>query len=85
MNEQQIMVKVVERIVEKPPSTPLHFFVVIAWWQGGWWKLFPDLYLTHEKATDVAMRLPHGWMHRTILEIQDAALLEASRGKPCSS
>jgi len=70
MTEQHIMAEIVEQLTEKPPTRPLDHYAVVAWWRGGWWKLFADLHTERQHAIDAAECLPDGWMHRTVVAIR---------------
>ena len=77
MSDQQTMAEFVDHVAEKPPSQPLDFYIIVAWWKGGWWRVSPDHWTDHEEALRQARLLADGWSHRKVVRIYEAELPRA--------
>ena len=53
----------------RPPKPRQDWYVVLAQWHGGWWKLFAEGWLTQGKAEEMAAALPGGYTHIRIVRI----------------
>lgn len=51
----------------------LDAWVVVALWQGGHWKVFPNLWLSRERAEQVAAGLTPGYTQRHLLHVHIGA------------
>jgi hypothetical protein len=54
-----------------PPDDTLDGFILIAYWSrfDKWWKVFKDIYPSHEAAKNAAKTLPPGYTHRVIFHV----------------
>ena len=52
-----------------PPLSEFDYYIIVAWWQGGWWKIFPDQWTTEEKAKEEMAKLPSGYGMRYVFRL----------------
>lgn len=58
-----------EKII--PKERAFDFWIVVAWWHGGWWKSFPQLYDKRFFAVEKAESLPTGYTFRYVFRIRN--------------
>ncbi len=57
--------------ISYPPTPSLDVYIVFACWSlGGWWKMFPNQFLTQEKAQEFIDHLPTGYGERRIFHVK---------------
>lgn len=54
-------------------SKKLDAWVVTAWWHGGHWKCFPELFASESSAQEFVERLPCGWTRKLIFKLEAPA------------
>ena len=60
----------IECQVSELPVPPLRAWIVVAYWRGRGWRLFPEQWSELVRAQRFARELPRGWSHRTVLRVE---------------
>jgi len=66
----QLIDATIEAHVSERPAPAAVGYLIAAYWRGGWWRVWPDLWITSERAIDVATNLPPGWTHRRVIRVE---------------
>jgi len=64
-----IYLPIMSQVTERPVR-PLEGFLVAAFWRGGHWRVWEDIWPSHERAQQAAKDLHDGWRRRTVLRIR---------------
>lgn len=58
------------KTIYPPAPKALDFYIIVAYWApGGWWKIWPDQWVSEEKAELQAEKIPAGYTERQIFHI----------------
>jgi hypothetical protein len=65
----QLIDATIEAHVSERPVRPASVYLVAAYWCGGHWRVWPDLWTSTVEAQGVAESLPTGWTHRQVIRV----------------